>query len=572
VEKALHALERLAGLHLSMFGRAAGSAGYALSPFLFHAEFCGLPPAALLDELCSKVAKLVDRGQAPRDSQRRFAGVKQQLLSGSPVVGGFGALPLREHVTARHAVWAVRLLAGPGTAPWVGIARAMLARCWGRGWHLMAPFVGREVYASVPDGSGQWRPVPAPLYRLLAGLLALPPVSDVSQAPLELGPWCASVPLWANPFLTAADGGEAVEGLESVPDAQAFFFSGVRTPGDAWRLAEALEACPPGHAAYQDRILYGVLLRHSTARGHFPYRELMLDLMPSLMAHIPAQWRHAAGVQERVAAPECSSPDNQAAAVALLLQRLGWRMPDGTRVPLAGLTVKRATVLQMADVNAERSQRHQRCAHAAYNAANAADLPANWEAMLSRGLRMVWRLRWHNHRKEVLWRMLLDGLPTGARMHLPPDRRHCPCNNGDGSVWGDRRHHFWHCGVARAVVAEVTNAAGVARLEAYHVWLLQPPGGVHKQVWLVVCLAALRAMWRGQQVLTQGQWQRGAAAAAGSLPLLHAQSAAVSYFWSMLEEFAGLARPPHSWRRLLRPGHPFLHYVSPAAPLRVNRG
>ena len=193
--------------------------------------------------------------------------------------------------------------------------------------------------------------------------------------------------------------------------------------------------------------------------------------------------------------------------------------------------------------------------------------------MLHRALRVAWRLRWHNQRKEVLWRLLLDGLPTGARMHLPPDQRRCPCDNGDGSEWGDWRHHFWHCGVARAVVAELTIAAGVAQLEAYHVWLLQPPGGVHHQVWAVVCLAALRALWRGQQVLTQRPWRLVTAAAeVGILPLQHAQSAAISHFWAIMDEFTRLARPPPSWRRLLRPGHPFLHYTSPAARLQVNRG
>jgi hypothetical protein len=61
----------------------------------------------------------------------------------------------------------------------------------------------------------------------------------------------------------------------------------------------------------------------------------------------------------------------------------------------------------------------------------------------------LWRLPWDNQRKELFWRLSLDGLPTAARMHLLGEP--CAC----GALAPCRRHHFWDCAVAQAVLTEL---------------------------------------------------------------------------------------------------------------------
>ncbi len=70
-----------------------------------------------------------------------------------------------------------------------------------------------------------------------------------------------------------------------------------------------------------------------------------------------------------------------------------------------------------------------------------------------------------------------------------------------------RQHQFWECPVALAARAQLLAVPQTA------VWLLEAPPGMHKQVWQVVCLAALSAMAWGRGLV----WGRG-----GGQPLLPA--------------------------------------------------
>jgi hypothetical protein len=107
VEGVLKALGRLARMsYLSVFGRGLGSAAYGVSKLLYAAEFSDVPPPALCVKLSKAVAKLVDRGLSPDyRGPKKFAGVGWQLLQGRPANGGFGAMPWKEHIIARHAWW-----------------------------------------------------------------------------------------------------------------------------------------------------------------------------------------------------------------------------------------------------------------------------------------------------------------------------------------------------------------------------------------------------------------------------------------------------------------------------------
>jgi hypothetical protein len=126
----LTALARLSHIKaLSAFGRGLGSAAYGIARLLYSAEFDDVPSVAQCKVLEQAVAKLIDRGMAPDAEGRAFAGVKASLLAGRPADGGFGMLPWRQHIIARHAWWGAQLLTAPAdtTLPWVQLGRAMLS-------------------------------------------------------------------------------------------------------------------------------------------------------------------------------------------------------------------------------------------------------------------------------------------------------------------------------------------------------------------------------------------------------------------------------------------------------------
>jgi hypothetical protein len=163
---------------LSTFGRGFGSAAYGVSKLLYAAEFSELPNEDQQAALTRAVAQLVDRGQPPNPSQPRFPGVAASLLTGSPKEGGFGALPWLQHIRARHAWWGAQFATAPADSkvPWICIGRSHLRKCsW---WGPLALFDCS--YDTQTPTTGP--PPPAPLRRMIAGLQALGPVSDIQGA------------------------------------------------------------------------------------------------------------------------------------------------------------------------------------------------------------------------------------------------------------------------------------------------------------------------------------------------------------------------------------------------------
>jgi hypothetical protein len=91
------------------------------------------------------------------------------------------------------------------------------------------------------------------------------------------------------------------------------------------------------------------------------------------------------------------------------------------------------------------------------------------------------------------------------------------------------------------------------------------------EVWMVVCLAALTAMWStAKQVM-----HAGSRASMASNPMgIHALAAetAVVHFWDLLHDFCNSDSAPNEWRHLLLPGTPFLHVMQAGCAVVVNRG
>ncbi len=352
---------------------------------------------------------------------------------------------------------------------------------------------------------------------------------------LQPGAWCALAPLFGNHFLPCTSiPGVVPGGLQSVPVPRArsqFHMSGgkiiehVRTVGDLcrsfWVIHQAVANQQP----------------HPLSPGNFSNAEGELDYVHALFHDMPVEWLRAAfsAVQHSSAQPPWppssipTPPESPSAAEqcveAMLVSRLGWQgLPGGKVVSVANLTVKSATSLQLAHVKADRYAKHAAFVASALASADPSTIDVGVKR-LHATLRKLWkRVKWDNFFKEVYWRMIVNGLPTAARMHQASS--HCLCN----SVCPDLKHHYWDCPIAQAVVRAVlsqltpawcTRVPGACPVQQQHVWLMQPPAGpnrLHCTVWMVVCLAAINAMDYGRKAANKFQRQvrsqQSAAAAA----------------------------------------------------------
>ncbi|KAL4859540.1 hypothetical protein ACK3TF_000637 [Chlorella vulgaris] len=225
---------RIASLpRFSAFGRGFATAAYGVSKLLYHAEFTGHPPEQHMAELMRVTAKVVDRGQAPGDATRKFAGLAGWALAGRPADGGFGALPWREHITSRHA--------------------------------------------------------------------CLPPVADVAEQPLVLGPWCWAAPLWGNLYFCSPNFPTGID--HDFIDLSA---AGVTSLGQLLHLEQAVAAAPGG-AAYA--LVWTTMLGRYAA---FASRFYAVERLAALLAALPPAWVHAA----RAAAAELAAGLLQPPALA----------------------------------------------------------------------------------------------------------------------------------------------------------------------------------------------------------------------------------------------------------------
>jgi exonuclease III len=180
------ALARVGRLPLSYMGRGLAASAYALSKFLYHAEFTGLP---------------IDIGPLQRNIQatvRHTAAIPYPLLTGRPADGGFGLLPLVQHVQARHAAMACRLLhalldAAVPRPPWMQLASVILAHACPSlpppqflllATQATADNIRRGIL--LPDAARQPRAIPpGPLQRMAAALQALGPLTPSQPQPLS---------------------------------------------------------------------------------------------------------------------------------------------------------------------------------------------------------------------------------------------------------------------------------------------------------------------------------------------------------------------------------------------------
>lgn len=376
-----------------------------------------------------------------------------------------------------------------------------------------------------------------------SGLRSLP-FPEVSMPPA--GRWCCETPIWGNPLLQPATGGRSL--AEDFP-----------------AVAAWLPNCRIRDLTYHHFQL------HSLPALANPFLTPLRLQIHHLLGSIPADWREAAWEHAGAGGP----PLDEWQALHPALGSLRWQL-GGHTFSLPHLTVRRGTRLQLLRQGAP-ALAHRRQKLAAFvaladhpNPQPAAPLGAQAtpevqsEAAADEALRLLarlWKVKWNNAHKEVFWRLALDGLPVAARMKGGAGRqqpRCCAC----GHSKPDRRHHFWECPVAKAVVETVAAQLGPNKeLTPRNLWLGSSPGGVHTGVWDVVCLAAIAAMDSGRRRMTKTILNARQRNAQPAPDLVHSASQqAVARFWDLLQDFCSISTAPLQWQEQVGEGHPFFSW------------
>jgi hypothetical protein len=287
------------------------------------------------------------------------------------------------------------------------------------------------------------------------------------------------------------------------------------------------------------------------------------EQLAELVQSIPLAWRQA--VQQSTPQQLMQAPSIQQ-VWDMLWARAGWTRPNAKPLLLRNTTVRTLTQLQAALHQVAARDKHQVFLQEAAVGLNLQLEPLFSE--LHALLRSLWKLPWDNSRKEVFWRLTLDGLPSAARMHMLGVS--CDC----GVVAPDRQHHFWGCPVAQAVLQVVQGQLPPQiTVQRINIWLCRPPSpNLHAGVWQVVCLASVISMNKGRQLLYKLSIEQPAQTAQQRIQI--ACKVAVATFWDMLVDFVGVGLCSPVWLLEVDPAHPFLHVVQDAeghGHLRVNR-
>jgi hypothetical protein len=332
----------------------------------------------------------------------------------------------------------------------------------------------------------------------------------------------------------------------------------INTIGEALKAQQELSVFRP-HQQYVEQLWPFWFKRCPL----FEDQQAAQEQLDELVHSIPLAWRHA--VQHSTPQELLQAPSTQQ-VWEMLWARAGWERPRGRPLLLAKASVRALTQLQAALYQVAARDKHKVFLQEA-----SVGLNLQVEVLLSELhtlLRNLWKLPWDNSRKEVFWRLTLDGLPSAARMHMLGVS--CAC----GVVAPDRQHHFWGCPVAQAVTHVLQqHVPPQCTVQRINVWLCRPPSpALHVGVWQVVCLAAVISMNKGRQLLYKLTSSQPALSAQQRIDL--ACKVAVATFWDMLEDFVGVGLHNPLWLADVGHAHPFLHVMQDAEGLGhlcVNR-
>lgn len=367
--------DKLSRLPMTMFGRALAAAGYGISTLLYHAEFAAMPDS-VMQQLTRMTVKLVDRGLAPAASFQRckLPGVRSDLLPGPPSKGGAGMLPWKQHITARHAVWAARLLEWLARMPFTRLTLPP-AQC--PPWTLAAAEILRGsnpyVHPALTFLTACLEPTSAvtirsqPLERLAVGMAALGAPTRLTLEDIPGGPWCQFMPLWGNPLLRLeAPQEQRPPGYQRMVQTQAQAHMDQLPPPDPgphrytragwdWEMQDRHAAgwyplqCLPQAASIQQLIWLDRRLERAHDTGtdlrqavHWPGEQPRWDyqqrytlsdmsrvrlMVKSLLVCVPRAWR------DEVRGPGVTEAAMTTHALTLVLRSIGWDAAAVTSLP-----------------------------------------------------------------------------------------------------------------------------------------------------------------------------------------------------------------------------------------------
>ena len=496
------AFDKAAGLGLSAMGRGLAGAAYGVSKLLYHAEFVDLPPSSVTSQL-ARATRILVLGK-PGDKHRLFC-VPTAMLSQSPGRGGWGALPWLEHIRARHACWAGRLLAPSGTQqPWVALARGLLASA-----------AGSPLEADIPP----------PLRRILSALQALP-CAAAAQDPAAMDAATRSL-VHAMPvaWLTG----------RRWPELQHLACS---TLGGLSIMKAALEQRESVDPQLQQQLALCRSIAASAAGG----ASQSLAAVTQAVAALPPEWATAG-----MACCAAPAPLQPPAWVDIMQSTAAWRLPSrqgrGKLLQPWQLSVKSATSIQLSVAEHARD--------AIFD--SAASIIGCGKTDIIAAFTRIWALSWDNVYKEVFWALIYDAYPTAERLG---QQWTCGC----GAATPGRLHHFWECPVACNMVLEIQRHLphSTPQLQIVHIWLGQSPGEIALDAWLVVALAALGAMRSAQRYMSRLSLSNASGDNASN-DVTRASRHAIARFWALLSDYCVLGQmdPPSSANVLM----PFFRWI-----------
>jgi hypothetical protein len=281
-----------------------------------------------------------------------------------------------------------------------------------------------------------------------------------------------------------------------------------------------------------------------------------------------------------VAEATCTS----AAVAELLISCMGWKVGRRT-INLASFQVKIGTILQLA--NRPSPQTALLSTFSVLVSPTAEPSPDNVQRMLSR----MWSRPCDGRSLEVLWRMVLNGVPTADSLPLLQSRQ-CGC----GLAIGPTRIHLYHqCAIVQPAWLHVQQQLcddyaipPPGLLQRRHIWMgIRPHPRLHQGIWDIVAIKLLAAFesgrknWfdrvlklqrasalaprgrgggrgRGRSSRTTGSIHRPAMAPGPDM-IASVSQIVLTEFWSGLTEIASLGVLPPAWLAVIPITHPFLH-------------
>jgi hypothetical protein len=531
-------LTKASAAGLSTFGRATASHTYGMSKLLHLAEHFD-PPPVVHTVVHSWARWLVDVGDAPpgpgASTVPRLPGTHTSLLSGPPATGGFGLIPLAEHLQARHVHRASRFIrwtvgdsnatcpraqrslrrpraAGapeptvedvllrdaPSSMPvWMHMGADILQTLCPHVPPVLAllsatqpgadPHAGRLAPCLHPPGA---QDLPAgPLRRMAVGLRALGEIVPVRPLLFARAPMWQHLPLWGNPHLHidrpsgSRPGGwpMPLTATPAPPAPDQVFLARMIADNRSGALAEVVASglCP---AALGGATTLGMAVAARTG------------------ASVPASMMLRAAIPEQCRAGAMAGGGDDAAdardATREVVDSLGWRASaDSMAVQISladhsALRVKRVTRQLLAPARRVRACRQGEFVDSAFvgDSGRPADAAERAVEVTALGVAMagLWRVLWVNQSKDTYWRLAAHGVRHAGGHDVPPPRGdHCPCGwapspaaPGTAQALQAREHYFWSCPVAASVVVELQHGLGLPVADGpsrADVWLLRPP-------------------------------------------------------------------------------------------------